>query len=727
MNNTLAAVALSAAFINALFGAYVLWRDSERLANRLFGCIAALLTIEAVNEFVLFMTKNSSMALLAVRITILQWCLMPAVFVHFAMAISGWPKERRRKYVPFLYAACAVLVVLGWSTGLIISGVATPVGSLHAYRELGGALYVPANLLVSVVDLVGIAIIFSARRRAESRASRGSLSLIMIAALLPLASSLITVVLLPAFGVYFPLGYAYLSPLTALLIGYAVIHYDFTTTVGSSLGRTVVESIRDAVLVVDDRGVIEEANSAVEGLTGFRNDRLVGLKVDLLFAGQPPDPLPGRRDDDAEWMLLRTQSGELVPVARSVGAVASRRGNLLGSVVVLHDMREAFKLMRAETEAREAAEAAEVERRHSEVLKSAQREMLERIGFLQKVLDNLTEPVFMKDRELRYIYVNRALLEFMEMEGEQLLNKTARDLFPEEQASLLEESDREVLETGDLVEIPEQELRVTRGQARTVRMLEAPVPDEVGRPEYIIGVINDVTVQRQMEKARLEFIRVAAHELGTPLTSLRLGVDLLAREMRDRLTEDEERSLEVLSLSTQRLILLSRKLLDLASIDAGMLVIERQEVRVEPLLTELTAMFEVQMREKGLRCTIECEDGDAASWADPERLLQVLSNLVGNAIKFTDAGTISISARDNGEGLLEFRVADTGCGIDAARIGLVFSRFSGTQNAIGTREGFGLGLSIAKAIVEAHGGRIWVESTPGVGSCFHFTVAGAPC
>jgi len=100
----------------------------------------------------------------------------------------------------------------------------------------------------------------------------------------------------------------------------------------------------------------------------------------------------------------------------------------------------------------------------------------------------------------------------------------------------------------------------------------------------------------------------------------------------------------------------------------------------------------------------------------------VLTNLVDNAVKFTGSGAVTLAVRDGGDGMLEFSVSDTGCGIEHARLKTVFARFSRSGAGAGDGEGTGLGLSIARSIVEAHGGRMWAESAPGEGARFSFTV-----
>jgi signal transduction histidine kinase len=238
-------------------------------------------------------------------------------------------------------------------------------------------------------------------------------------------------------------------------------------------------------------------------------------------------------------------------------------------------------------------------------------------------------------------------------------------------------------------------------------------------------MITDVTEQKRLESARLDFIRIAAHELRTPLTSLKLGFDILARETRGALNDEQQRSLDILSLSIERLSRLSRNLLDLASMDAGLITLNLQEVELESMFAEAAAVFSGEVAKKGLEMRIVVPPGTRPVRADASRLSQVLYNLVSNAVKYTDEGSITLTAADGGDGMLLISVTDTGTGIPASQKEAIFTRFVKAQSAETAREGTGLGLSITKAIVEAHGGVIKVYSRLGVGSTFSFTVPAA--
>jgi signal transduction histidine kinase len=172
--------------------------------------------------------------------------------------------------------------------------------------------------------------------------------------------------------------------------------------------------------------------------------------------------------------------------------------------------------------------------------------------------------------------------------------------------------------------------------------------------------------------------------------------------------------------AAQRMNRLIQDLLDVTSIEAGHLSIECCEVHVRQLLCDVLETQQALALSRGLELRLDPASEDLQVWADYERLLQVFENLIGNAAKFTaKGGRIMVGARLVG-GEVQFSVADTGAGIAAADLPHLFERF--WQLRKNERNGAGLGLAIVKGLVEAHGGRIRVESTPGVGSTFSFSV-----
>jgi len=240
----------------------------------------------------------------------------------------------------------------------------------------------------------------------------------------------------------------------------------------------------------------------------------------------------------------------------------------------------------------------------------------------------------------------------------------------------------------------------------------------------IIGAVvsfRDITKRREVDRMKDEFTSVVSHELRTPLTSIRGSLGLLASGALGPVPANGQRMLDIAVSNTDRLVRLINDILDMERIESGSMAMERRRVEVRGLVRSATEQMEAMA--SGAAVHIHLDLTDAEVWADPDRGMQTLTNLLSNAIKFTDPGrSILVGAERRGEEVL-FSVRDQGRGIPADRLDVIFERFQQVDSSDAREKGgTGLGLPICRSIVEQHGGRIWVESTVGVGSTFYFTL-----
>ncbi|HEX2190994.1 MAG TPA: ATP-binding protein, partial [Longimicrobiaceae bacterium] len=236
--------------------------------------------------------------------------------------------------------------------------------------------------------------------------------------------------------------------------------------------------------------------------------------------------------------------------------------------------------------------------------------------------------------------------------------------------------------------------------------------------------LDNVRLFRQAETAarrRDEVLAVVSHDLRNPLSVISFSSEVLLRAWADETERvGERKQLEGIHLSTQRMRRLIDDLLDVARVDAGELSVDPAPVQVGRLLLDALELHAPLAEEKAILTRVRIAADAPPVRADADRVLQVLSNLLGNAIRFTPRGGGITVGADVEEDVVRFSVSDTGPGIPEEHLPHVFDRFWRAQRS--RRQGAGLGLAIARGIVEAHGGRIWAESTPGEGSVFRFTL-----
>jgi PAS domain S-box-containing protein len=647
-------------------------------------------------------------------------------FLHLALEFTHW--RRSRWAVSSLFAAYSfALLFLGLTlfTSLIFRGYAG--GDFIGMREVKGILRIPSELFVVVLFVAGIVVLLAYRRSTTSAEERARSGYLAVAAAIPLFTGLITDVTLPLLGVEAPFSSQAAAVAMAVIVAVAVTRQGLLTTIAGQLGSTIISEVKDAVFVAAEDGTIETVNEAAVKLSGYDEKGLVGMRVDTLFVGGSSvlRAAGGKQDGQPSTALILGSDGQAIPVSLTTGQVYQKRNRLQGYVLVVHDMRDAVRLIETEHRLQVASDQIERERERLEMLRRSSEDLGKLSVFLESVLENITEPIWIKDREGRFVYANEAFLDMTGYRLDEMFGKRDEDFYWKNSAEFLRRNLDRIFEVGEPIIVPELRVTDKDGFTRTARAMTAPVKGDEGEIEFQVGIISDVTEQKRLESARLDFIRIAAHELRTPLTSLKLGFDILARETRGALNDEQQRSLDILSLSIERLNRLSRNLLDLASMDAGLITLNLQEVELESMFAEAAAVFEGEVKKKGLEMRIVVPPGMRPVRADASRLSQVLYNLVSNAVKYTDQGSITLIAQDPGDGMLRISVADTGTGIPASQRDAIFTRFVKAQSAETAREGTGLGLSITKAIVEAHGGVIEVSSRLGVGSTFSFTVPAA--
>ncbi len=349
---------------------------------------------------------------------------------------------------------------------------------------------------------------------------------------------------------------------------------------------------------------------------------------------------------------------------------------------------------------------------------------------LQTVMDALPVAIHLKGLDLRYLLVNRYFAEqLVGLPSEQVLGKLAQEAFGDRRSSYIHDYEQQVLATGRETGFVEVRHPDARGEMRVWLYNKLPIFDRDDTIRQILTVALDITeltaakeAAEQAARAKAEFLAVMSHEIRTPMNGV-LGMTQLL--LRSGLNTEQRSQVEAVLSSGRALLGILDNILDFSKLEAGRVDIEQIDFALEELGASVLSMLAPRAGEKPrLRLLAEIDPG-LAPWhrGDPTRLRQILLNLVGNALKFTEAGSVVLALRRlGGDGAAEqvrIEVRDTGIGISPEQQARLFAAFAQADSSITRRYGgTGLGLSICKKLVELLGGRIGVTSEPGTGSCF---------
>lgn len=297
-----------------------------------------------------------------------------------------------------------------------------------------------------------------------------------------------------------------------------------------------------------------------------------------------------------------------------------------------------------------------------------------------------------------------------------------------------------------------REIELFSSQDETKKILRASsavIEDEDGKTIGMVSVLSDITKQKELDELKSNFVANVTHELRTPLIATEKSLSLMLSKATGPLTESQEQFLTIAQRNLKRLSALLNDLLDLSKLEAGRMTFNPVPSSIEKLIAESVESLDTWAKSKSITIARKIQDNLPPANIDPGRIIQVLNNLIGNAIKFTQRdGTITVEAvLKANEAELTVCVCDTGIGIEKGNLTKVFDKFyqvgesrpaglkRGERASTGQRatggnriaavadsSGTGIGLSVAKEIVELHGGKIWAESQNGAGARFNFTL-----
>ncbi len=483
--------------------------------------------------------------------------------------------------------------------------------------------------------------------------------------------------------------------------------------------RSVLENLTEVVFQTDVNGRWTYLNRAWEDITQYSISESLGRPAIELFPDEDREDflrtfrsiMADTQQSHRQQLRYRAKDGSLRWVECFVRALVDDSGKLVGL----------------------SGSAADITER-----RLAEERLRDQLRFVQDLIEAIPNPIYFKDANGRYLGFNRAWETFFGCQREEWIGRTMFDVFPKDRAGWHFERDRELIANPG-VQVYEAQIADAEGRLRDAIYNKVTFAKADGTVAGILGVVTDITERKHFEsellrakeaaeaasRAKSEFLANMSHEIRTPMNAI-IGMTELAL---DTQLDDEQREyLRLVKSSADSLLYIINEILDFSKIEANKLDLESVAFSLRERLEQTLRTFAQQARDKGieLHCHVDAATPDRVR-GDPHRLHQVLSNLVANALKFTEQGEVAIRVETlhtmAEEATVQFSVADTGIGIPANKQRLIFEAFSQADTST-TREygGTGLGLAICTRLVQRMGGRIWVESTPGEGSTFHFTL-----
>lgn len=331
-------------------------------------------------------------------------------------------------------------------------------------------------------------------------------------------------------------------------------------------------------------------------------------------------------------------------------------------------------------------------------------------------IEGAIDGIAILDQDWKYIYLNAARLKLFGYEDPtELVGKSWEALYDDAEIRRIEQEIFPILRRNGYWE--GRTIGKRRDRSQFCEELSLTLLQDGG----LICLGRDITKRCAVDLMKDALVSVVSHELRTPLTSIRGSLGLLANGGLGTVNEKAQRLLEIAINNTNRLIRLVNDILDIERLESGRVPLNLKRCNATALMSEAVAVMQAMADKAGVAFSmVPCE---APLWADEDRIIQTLTNLLSNAIKFSPAGaTVQLTAKPQ-ETCILFQISDQGRGIPPDKLDLIFSRFQQVDASDARQKGgTGLGLAICRGIVRQHGGRIWAESVPGVGSTFSFTL-----
>lgn len=491
--------------------------------------------------------------------------------------------------------------------------------------------------------------------------------------------------------------------------------------------KLAVESSFNHIVITDANGGILYANRSAEKMTGFSAEEMMG-KTPALWGKQMPEDFYGKfwgviKQEKKPFIgevTNRRKNGDTYLASISVSPILDKQGEVTFFVGIERDI----------TDERKHQDDIERHAHELEVANSQIQVEKERAEGILRFLESIGESVYATDIERKIIFINKTASDYIGKDSKEILGTHTSEYFLFQSNEGTTENRQfpiqQVLKTGKTVIFPNHTF-VVKGDSRLpVTGTASPIFDDVGVLLGVIVIFQDITEKYALEQMKDRFLSVAAHQLRTPIGSMRWSMELLRGGDFGELPAGAQEAIQELYANSTRLLALINSLLDVSRIDQGKTNEESVLVDISSVIQEVLHTLSGEAKQHAVSMIFEPPKKSVPKvWVTREHIFEAIENLISNGLRYSrEGGAVTITIQSNlKKEILEIRVADTGIGIPKADQEKIFSKFFRASNAVRSfTDGSGLGLSVVKSYVEENGGTVRFESEENMGSTFIITL-----
>lgn len=719
--------------LNLFLGVYSFSVSAKRGVNLLFLIFSSLLALWSLLYAFVYISPTKEYAWIFYKISSIGWVFFPPVLLHFAILLRN-KKYPYKKATLFLAYLPPVIYQIRIFTDYLLTVDLhhTKLGWIHVFNK-EDAIWIYSFIIYLLIYVIFAAYnVFMYGREAIYKSQKKQANTLLIAAIGVTVFGTLSDIFVPRFleNQTVPAMANIFTAIWVIGASIAIVRYKLMVLSTSIASDTILKKVKDLLILLNPAYRILEINKQVEELLGYTIDDLKGEKINSLFEKSflidfELAKLDSKVNNESTFETnLVANNKKLIPVGASISKEKDNKGDVIGYVLIAHDLRD-LRRLKDEIEEKNVV---------TEALKNSELKFKEFLEFL---------PLSVAEVSLnrKISYVNDAVLKLFGYDRDEV-NDTfdiLRVIHPNDHGRLQFNYTRSIISRKKEDEINEYTAVRKNGTIFPIRVYTNTIFED----KKIVGlrvIFIDISEQKKHEeslreakekaeianKAKSSFIANTSHEIRTPLNAIIGYTNLLAKQ---DLTEEQKRFIKNIKTSGDNLLSVINDILEYSKIQSVNIELKNIDFDIRNEIELLINAIKVRADEKNISLIVHI-DKNIPDFivGDPVRLGQVLNNLIGNAIKFTNqGGAININVFLSREILqeveLRFIIEDTGIGIPEDKIETIFDSFNQVDyNTTRKYGGTGLGLAIVKQIIEAHDSKIYVSSVMSKGSKFSFNI-----